>query len=362
MYATTTALPLQPSSETCTQGHRSTLILPTAEGGSICLLCLSNLLSNPKSPTVHLSYALSQLSQALSQPHFFHTLLTLHSHFLISLLISVLSNFDNEPIAKQTIDLIQRLCDGSSSSGNGNGEVRREFVGRVSVSILIHGLRKGPLASALARDPPEDVEQLMRIAQKYIDEEERNAMKDGEWQRSRDGGAGKTIERSTREYVLREVHEGSCRNHSGGRSLAQKVTRQGYFWPTLVKDAMEFARKCESCQRFGIPRIMISDNGTQFQGKTIVTWCKELKIQQNFTAVGNPHVNGQTEVTNRTILQHLKTRLEGAKGSWIEELLGVLWANQTTPRLSTGETPFCLVYGTEAIIPAEIGEETQRVA
>ncbi|KAL0415851.1 UNVERIFIED_CONTAM: hypothetical protein Slati_3417000 [Sesamum latifolium] len=48
------------------------------------------------------------------------------------------------------------------------------------VSILIHGLKKGPFASALARDPPEDVEQLMRVAQKYIDEEEINPMKDGE--------------------------------------------------------------------------------------------------------------------------------------------------------------------------------------
>ncbi|KAL0411855.1 UNVERIFIED_CONTAM: hypothetical protein Slati_3775200 [Sesamum latifolium] len=56
------------------------------------------------------------------------------------------------------------------------------------VSILIHGLKKGPLASALARDPPEDVEQLMRVAQKSIDEEEINAMKDGEWQRSKDRG------------------------------------------------------------------------------------------------------------------------------------------------------------------------------
>ncbi|KAL0374128.1 UNVERIFIED_CONTAM: hypothetical protein Sradi_3328500 [Sesamum radiatum] len=54
------------------------------------------------------------------------------------------------------------------------------------VSILIHGLKKGPLASALARDPPEDIEQLMKVAQKYIDEEEINAMKDGEWQRTRE--------------------------------------------------------------------------------------------------------------------------------------------------------------------------------
>ncbi|KAI3470063.1 hypothetical protein Pfo_026726 [Paulownia fortunei] len=132
MYSIITAPPLQPPPETCTQGHRSTLILPTAEGGSICLLCLSNLLSNPKSPTVHVSYALSQLSQALSQPQFLHSLLTLHSHFLISPLVAVLSNFDDEPIAKQTIDLIQTLCDGSKSNSNGSQDVHKEFVARVS--------------------------------------------------------------------------------------------------------------------------------------------------------------------------------------------------------------------------------------
>ncbi|KAL0420546.1 UNVERIFIED_CONTAM: hypothetical protein Slati_3077500 [Sesamum latifolium] len=52
--------------------------------------------------------------------------------------------------------------------------------------------------------------------------------------------------------------------------------------------------------RIGISRVLVSDNGTQFQGNAIVAWCKELKIQQNFTAVGNPQANGQTEVTNRT--------------------------------------------------------------
>ncbi|KAL2226260.1 UNVERIFIED_CONTAM: Retrovirus-related Pol polyprotein from transposon gypsy [Sesamum indicum] len=56
------------------------------------------------------------------------------------------------------------------------------------VSIFFHGLRKGPFASALARDPPVDVEQLMSVAQKYIDEEEMNAMKDGEWRIGSDRG------------------------------------------------------------------------------------------------------------------------------------------------------------------------------
>ncbi|XP_011075709.1 uncharacterized protein LOC105160143 [Sesamum indicum] len=57
------------------------------------------------------------------------------------------------------------------------------------VSILIHGLKKGPFASALARDPPARIEQLMEMAQKYIDEEEMNAMKDNEW--TRDPGRSK---------------------------------------------------------------------------------------------------------------------------------------------------------------------------
>ncbi|KAL0440207.1 UNVERIFIED_CONTAM: hypothetical protein Slati_2503700 [Sesamum latifolium] len=52
----------------------------------------------------------------------------------------------------------------------------------------------------------------------------------------------------------------------------------------------------------------------------------------------------------------------GAKGQWVEELPRVLWAYRTTPRSAAGETPFCLVYGTEAIIHAEIGEETRRIA
>ncbi|KAL2230940.1 UNVERIFIED_CONTAM: Gag-Pol polyprotein [Sesamum indicum] len=216
----------------------------------------------------------------------------------------------------------------------------------------------------------------------------------------------KCLDKERALYVMREIHEGSCGNHSGARSLAQKITRQGYFWPTLVKDsrdlwgidivgpfpptqaqkkfiivAVEYFSKWVKAKavakisekevinfiwkniicRFGIPRVLISDNGTQFQGRKITEWCKELKIAQHFTAVANPQANGQTEVTNRTILQHLKTRLEN-KGSWVDELPGVLWAYRTTPRSASGETPFCLVYGTEAIILAEIGEESQRVA
>jgi len=42
------------------------------------------------------------------------------------------------------------------------------------------------------------------------------------------------------------------------------------------------------------------------------------------------------------------------KGGWYDELQPVLWAYRTTPRRSTGETPFLLVYGMEAVVPAEL--------
>ena len=50
------------------------------------------------------------------------------------------------------------------------------------------------------------------------------------------------------EYVLREVHEGICGNHIGARTLAGKVLRQGYYWPTMLNDAIDLVRKCRICQ------------------------------------------------------------------------------------------------------------------
>ena len=61
------------------------------------------------------------------------------------------------------------------------------------------------------------------------------------------------------------------------------------------------------------------------------------------------------------MLKIIKTRLEGAKGIWPEELLSVLWAYRTTTRTPTRKTPFCLAYGSEAVIPAEVGLISYRV-
>jgi hypothetical protein len=50
----------------------------------------------------------------------------------------------------------------------------------------------------------------------------------------------------------------------------------------------------------------------------------------------------------------IKTRLEGVKGLWLEELPNIFWAYRTTARTPIEETPFWLTFGTEAVIPVEI--------
>ena len=57
----------------------------------------------------------------------------------------------------------------------------------------------------------------------------------------------------------------------------------------------------------------------------------------------------------------IKTRLEGAKGVWPNELPGVLWAYRMTVRTPTGETPFKLAYGSEAFITVEVHMANHRV-
>ena len=61
------------------------------------------------------------------------------------------------------------------------------------------------------------------------------------------------------------------------------------------------------------------------------------------------------EAKNKLIVGNLRRNLEERRGAWLEELLKVLWAQRTTKKRATDETPFALVYGTEAVLPTEAG-------
>uniref|UniRef100_A0A2N9GMX4 Uncharacterized protein n=1 Tax=Fagus sylvatica TaxID=28930 RepID=A0A2N9GMX4_FAGSY len=127
------------------------------------------------------------------------------------------------------------------------------------------------------------------------------------------------------------------------------------------KNIQNFVWKAIIC-RFGIPRVLVSDNGKQFDNPRFRQFSQELGIHNHYSSPGHPQANGQVEVTNRSLLKLIKTRLEGAKGLWPEELPSILWAYRTTVRIPTGETPFRMTFGSEAVVPVEIGLTTLRTS
>ncbi|GAU34822.1 hypothetical protein TSUD_394480 [Trifolium subterraneum] len=246
----------------------------------------------------------------------------------------------------------------------------------------------------------------------------------------------KCVEETRVEFILHEIHEGINGQHIGGRSLARKTLRAGYYWPTMQNDAKDHVLKCDKCHgdmhlapahelkalispwpfswwgmdilgpfptaarqvkylivavdyftkwievellakigashilrffkrnvlaRFRIPQVVVTDNGTQFTNKKFQEFLARVGTTQHFTSVEHPQTNGQAEAANRVILGGLRRRMGASKGNWTEELHNVLWSYRITPHSTTGETPFRLTYGTEAVIPVEMGEPSSRI-
>nr|GEW35883.1 reverse transcriptase domain-containing protein [Tanacetum cinerariifolium] len=112
--------------------------------------------------------------------------------------------------------------------------------------------------------------------------------------------------------------------------------------------------------RFGISGEIISDNGKQFADNPFKNWCEKLNITQHFASVKHPQSNGLVERANRSLAKGIKARLGEGNKNWVEEVPHVIWAHRTMIKSSHGDTPFSLTYGTEAVIPAEIGMPIYR--
>nr|GEV31757.1 reverse transcriptase domain-containing protein [Tanacetum cinerariifolium] len=175
------------------------------------------------------------------------------------------------------------------------------------------------------------------------------------------------------DYVMREIHEGSCSTPPVTRHPQQPLTPITALWPfykwginiacpfpegpgkvKFLIVAMDYFTKWVEAKavatitdgqvekfvwdnivcRFDIPGEIISDNGKQF--------------------ADNPFKD--------CLGEGIKARLGEGNKNWVEELPHVLWAYRTMIKSSHGDTPFSLTYGTEAVIPAEIGMPTYRIA
>nr|XP_009780783.1 PREDICTED: uncharacterized protein LOC104229782 [Nicotiana sylvestris] len=115
--------------------------------------------------------------------------------------------------------------------------------------------------------------------------------------------------------VLEEVHEGHCGAHTSNRALVLCLVRAGYYWPTMKKEVADYVRKCEQCQKYA-PMI---------------------------------HQAGE-------LLHSITSPWPFIK--WGMDIVGPLPAGRG--KVEAGETPYSLVYETDAVIPVEVGEPSLR--
>jgi hypothetical protein len=109
---------------------------------------------------------------------------------------------------------------------------------------------------------------------------------------------------------------------------------------------------------FGLPHRIITDLGSNFNNHQFWEYCENSGIDIRYVSVAHPRPNGQVERANGMVLDALKKRLHDAAnskgGKWIKELPNALWGLCTQPSKPTGQSSYFLVYGSEAILPADV--------
>jgi hypothetical protein len=114
----------------------------------------------------------------------------------------------------------------------------------------------------------------------------------------------------------------------------------------------------ELVHRYGLPHRIITDLGSNYNNHQFWEYCENSGIDVRYVSVTHPWANGQVKRANGMVLDALKKRLHDAAntkgGNWIKELPNALCGLRTQPSKPTGQSPYFLVYSSEAIPPADV--------
>ncbi|XP_049414734.1 uncharacterized protein LOC125877498 [Solanum stenotomum] len=203
--------------------------------------------------------------------------------------------------------------------------------------------------------------------------------------------------------AMQEAHSGVCGSHQSGPKLHFHIKRMGYYWPTMVKDCLDYARRCQACQFHanfinqppdvlhptvaswpfdawgldGVGPLPKSSGGhlyilaaTDYFSKWAeAVALKEVKkenvanfIRQRNSSMYYAAANGLGEAFNKTLCNLLKKVVSKSERDWHDRMEEALWAYRTTHRTPTQATPYSLVFGTEAVLPLERQIPSLRLA
>ena len=114
----------------------------------------------------------------------------------------------------------------------------------------------------------------------------------------------------------------------------------------------------EFVSRFGVPRQIHSDQGTNFESNVMAEICKLLGIEKTRTTPLHPQSDGQVERFNRTLVEMLRGRLQPDQKDWDLQLSACMMAYRSSAHESTRFTPNQLMLGREIEVPLDVMTES----
>nr|GEW72775.1 reverse transcriptase domain-containing protein [Tanacetum cinerariifolium] len=180
--------------------------------------------------------------------------------------------------------------------------------------------------------------------------------------------------------IIKEIYEGSCGFNVKPRSMVVRITKQGYYWPSIHMEAVKTIQDCDKCEeqsairkagmdeaiivestwpfshwgihilgpllmapgglQFEVPRMISSKEEKHFKEGIFSDFCKGLKITQIFSPI----------MKNMEIMHDIEKQLVRSQQSYVDILPKELWVHRTLPRNNQKETPFSLTYRSEAVV------------
>ncbi|GFW20700.1 transposon Ty3-G Gag-Pol polyprotein [Trichonephila clavipes] len=180
------------------------------------------------------------------------------------------------------------------------------------------------------------------------------------------------IPNAERKLIMQRHHNDPMAGHYGEDGTFQKIAKR-YYWTGMKRTPVysqrfegiaidlfgplpqtdsASARQCattlteEVFMRHGIPRRIISDNGTQFVSAVLQQICFTLNISQNLIPVYSPQSN-PLERKNRDLKTRLAILVGEDHSNWHSKLPFIRFAMNTTVCDTTGHTPAYLLFGRE---------------